>query len=315
MAATTRAELDPQIEAFLAHLRAERGFSPNTVAAYRSDLSQMASIIKPGQHTINWSGLRKEKIDAYSIRLGQFGYGSSTKARKIAAVRSLFGFLAEEALVTYNPAAHLRVKRQGQPLPDVLSEAEVVTLLKTARAKPGAEGVRDANMLELTYAAGLRVSEVVGPFGISLASLQLDAAWVRVMGKGSKERVVPLYPRIVDGLRHYIREARPTLMSRTSPKSNSARPTALFLNAQGRPLTRQGYWLILKRCAALAGINPKLSPHTLRHTFATHLLKGGASLRHVQELLGHASIATTQIYTHLSGDQLRQEYEKAHPRA
>jgi integrase/recombinase XerD len=315
MITTSKAESDPHIEAFLAHLRAERGFSPNTISAYRSDLSQLATIIRPGQRTIDWAGLRKRKLDDYSIKLGRLGYGAATRARKIAAVRSLFGFLAEEAIVSHNPADHLRAKRQGQTLPDVLSEDEVVALLETAAEKSWPEGERDATMLELTYAAGLRVSEVVGPLGISLASLQLDSGWIRVMGKGSKERVVPLYPGIVDRLHHYIREVRPTLVTRGSLKSRATRQTALFLNAQGRPLTRQGYWLIIKQCAAQARIASRLSPHTLRHSFATHLLRGGASLRHVQEMLGHANIATTQIYTHLSGDQVRREYEKAHPRA
>ncbi|MEE8518497.1 MAG: tyrosine recombinase [Dehalococcoidia bacterium] len=315
MTTTATSESDPQIEAFLAHLRAERGFSPNTIAAYRTDLRQLASIIRPGHRTIDWGGLRRQKLDDYSIRLGKLGYGAATRARKIAAVRSLFGFLAEEAIVTHNPAEHLRAKRQGQTLPDVLSEDEVVALLETAEAKPGAEGVRDRTMLELTYAAGLRVSEVVGPLGIELASLQLDSGWVRVMGKGSKERVVPLYPGIVDRIQHYIREVRPILLSRGAQQRSLSRQTALFLNANGRALTRQGFWLILKRCGAMAGIPSRLSPHTLRHSFATHLLRGGASLRHVQEMLGHANISTTQIYTHLSGDQVRREYQRAHPRA
>jgi integrase/recombinase XerD len=168
-------------------------------------------------------------------------------------------------------------------------------------------------MIELTYAAGLRVSEVVGPTGVELGGLGLDDGWVRVMGKGSKERMVPLYPGIVARLKHYVREARPQLAGRGDRRR---RPSpAVFLNARGKPLTRQGYWLVLKRCAAVAGIETRLSPHTLRHSFATHLLRGGAPLRHVQELLGHASIATTQIYTHLTDDQVRKVFEGAHPRA
>jgi integrase/recombinase XerD len=168
-------------------------------------------------------------------------------------------------------------------------------------------------MLELTYAAGLRVSEVVGPNGIELASLNLDDDWVRVLGKGSKERVVPLYPAITERLRYFIREARPVLAARGD--SRRAAPRAVFLNAQGRPLTRQGFWLALQRAVAVSGVTMKVTPHTLRHSFATHLLRGGASLRHVQELLGHASIATTQIYTHLTDDQVRRVFDHAHPRA
>jgi integrase/recombinase XerD len=234
-------------------------------------------------------------------------------ARKIAAVRSFFQFLAEEGEITTSPAAKLKARHQGRSLPDVLDEEAVVALLKAASEGPGVEGVRDRAMLELTYAAGLRVSEVVGPTGIDLSSLNLDDGWVRVLGKGSKERVVPLYPGIAERLRYFIHEARPVLMARGD--SRRAAPRAVFLNAQGRPLTRQGYWLVLKWAVAASGITTKVSPHTLRHSFATHLLRGGASLRHVQELLGHASIATTQIYTHLTDDHVRRVFDHAHPRA
>ena len=300
---------DQLIDAFVSHLRAERGLSPNTIAAYRTDLAQLARFFH-GQN--DWSRVAPRDLDRYASWLRERGYAPSSVARKLAAIRSFFRFLVEEAVVETTPAEHLRPRRVGRPLPHVLGEEEVVALLEAAEAGPGPEGTRDRAMLELMYAAGLRVSEVVGPQGLDLAGLSLDGGWVRVLGKGAKERLVPLYPGIVERLRAYLRDARPVLAARAKRERGGA---ALFPNARGRPMTRQGFWLVLKRCAARAGIETHLSPHTLRHSFATHLLRGGAPLRHVQELLGHASIATTQIYTHLSDTQVREAYAGAHPRA
>jgi len=312
MTTATHDDADPQIASFLSHLRAERGLATNTIAAYRSDLAQLASVIRAKDKAIDWGHVGTRKLEDYTLDLRKRGYSDATVARKVAAVKSLFQFLAEDGVVRPNPAERLRTRRPGRPLPNVLSESDVVSLLEAAAANPGPEGARDRAMLELMYAAGLRVSEVVGPKGVELSGLGLDDGWVRVMGKGSKERLVPLYPAIVNRLRRYVREARPLLAARGGRRVDRS---SLFLNAQGRPLTRQGFWLILKRCAATAGIQGKLSPHTLRHTFATHLLLGGASLRHVQELLGHANISTTQVYTHLTDDQVRSAFERAHPRA
>ena len=301
---------DQMLDAFLSHLRAERGLSPNTVSAYRADLDQLAGFLHDGPG--DWSRVTPHDLDDYASWLRRQAYAESSVGRKLAAVRSLFRFLVEDAVVETTPAEHLRPRRVGRPLPHVLGEEEVVALLVAAGAGPGPAGVRDRAMLELTYAAGLRVSEVVGPQGLDLAGLSLDGGWVRVLGKGAKERLVPLYPGIVERLRAYLRDARPVLAARAKRERGGA---ALFPNARGRPMTRQGFWLVLKRCAARAGIETHLSPHTLRHSFATHLLRGGAPLRHVQELLGHASIATTQIYTHLSDTQVREAYAGAHPRA
>ena len=312
MTVTAQPSADAQVATFLNHLRAERALSANTVAAYRGDLEQLVGSVRGRGRNVDWSRVGQRKLEDYSLHLRRMAYSDSTIARKVAAVRSLFQFLSEEGVIDANPAERLRTRRPGRPLPNVLSEEEVVALLTTAAARPGPEGTRDRAMLELTYAAGLRVSEVVGPSGVEVGGLGLDDGWVRVMGKGSKERLVPLYPAIVDRLRRYLVDARPLLARHNRGRQAQA---ALFLNAQGRPLTRQGYWLILKRCAAAAGIWTRLTPHTLRHSFATHLLRGGASLRHVQELLGHASISTTQVYTHLSDDHVRQAFESAHPRA
>jgi integrase/recombinase XerD len=304
---------DHQVTVFLSHLRSERGLAANTVNAYRADLKQLTLIINQRGPSIRWDHVSERRLQDYAAELVHRGYTQSSVARKIAAIRSFFQFLAEEGEIVKSPADKLKARRQGRPLPDVLTEEDVVTLLKTASEGPGAEGVRDRAMLELTYAAGLRVSEVVGPTGIDLSSLNLEDGWVRVLGKGSKERVVPLYPGIAERLRYFIREARPVLVARGDHLR--AAPRAVFLNAQGRPLTRQGYWLALKRTVATSGVTTNVTPHTLRHSFATHLLRGGASLRHVQELLGHASIATTQIYTHLTDDQVRRVFDGAHPRA
>lgn len=313
MTTATKEPIDEQVAAFLSHLRSERALAANTVSAYRSDLVQLTGLVRGGSRSVRWDRVDVRRLEDFSVDLVNRGYNQSTVARKIAAVRSFFQFMAEEGLVERNPAERLQARRPGRPLPDVLSEQDMVDLLEAAGAHPGPEGLRDRAMLELTYAAGLRVSEVVGPTGLELSSFSLDDGWVRVLGKGSKERVVPLYPGITDLLRLYLRDARPTLARRN--RQSRREPRAVFLSAQGKPLTRQGYWLVLKRCAAETTIYARITPHTLRHSFATHLLHGGASLRHVQELLGHANIATTQIYTHLTDDQIRSVFESAHPRA
>ena len=307
-----RREADQQVEAFLSHLRAERGFSANTVAAYRSDLLQLRRALD-ADGDVRWEDARQRDVEDARLALGEAGYSGASMARKLAAVRSFFRFLHEEGAVDENPAERLQARKPSRLLPNVLAEREVAALLRAASERPGAEGVRDRVMLELTYAAGLRVSEVVGPQGLDLSAISLDDGWARVRGKGGKERLAPVYPGIVRQLARYVAGARAELLARSKRRGPVA--TALFLNANGRPMTRQGYWLILKQAGARAGVERKLTPHTLRHSFATHLLNGGASLRHVQELLGHANIATTQVYTHLTGRQVREAFEHAHPRA
>ncbi|MCY4581377.1 MAG: tyrosine recombinase [Chloroflexi bacterium] len=304
---------DQQIEAFLSHLRAERGFSVHTVAAYRSDLAQLQEALVGGDSDVRWADVTQRDMEDARLSLGEQGYSSTSLARKVAAVRSFFRFLLEEGAIDANPAERMQTRRPSRTLPDVLTERDVVRLLQAASERPGAEGVRDRVMLELTYAAGLRVSEVVGPQGLGLSALSLDGGWVRVYGKGGKERLAPVYQGIVRQITSYVQHVRPQLLSHA--KRRGPVPSALFLNANGYPMTRQGYWFVLKKAAARAEIPQRLTPHTLRHSFATHLLHGGAPLRHVQELLGHASIATTQIYTHLTDSQVREAFEHAHPRA
>ena len=304
--------VDEHVEAYLRHLRAERGLSPNTLAAYRGDLTQFGELTGHGGEETRWERLGERDLERFSLALQERGYADTSRARKVAAVRSLFRFLAEEELVERNPAERIQTRRPSRSLPSVLSEEEVVAILRAASEQEGAEALRDRAMLEVTYAAGLRVSEVVGPTGLRLNSLHLEDGEVRVLGKGSKERIVPIYPGVAALVGRYVRDARPALLAHSRARTTT---DALFLNARGRALTRQGYWLVLKRCSARAGVESRVSPHTLRHSFATHLLSGGASLRHVQELLGHATIATTQIYTHLTDGQVLEAYDAAHPRA
>jgi integrase/recombinase XerD len=304
---------DNHLDAFLSHLRAERGLSPHTVSAYRSDLEQLVEILSPDSPTaVAWESFDRHSLERYAFALEVREYSPASTARKTASARSFFRFLAEEGVIAVSPADVLRPRRPQRSLPEVLSERQMVELLEAANAAPGPEGLRDRAMLELTYAAGLRVSEVVGPQGLGTLSVNLEEGWVRCLGKGSKERVVPLYQGVVEQVKRYLREARPMLRSHNR---QGHVPSALFLNSRGRVLTRQGFWLLLQGHARAAGIHNHLSPHTLRHTFATHLLHGGASLRHVQEMLGHATIATTQIYTHITDAHVQEVYKRAHPRA
>jgi integrase/recombinase XerD len=307
----TESARDRQVDEYLRHLQAERGVSPHTVAAYRTDLAQFVELLDGPGSRADWTTVDGSTLERYTLGLAGRGYSDASTARKIASVRSFFRFLVEEEYLPANPAERLRSRRARRTLPEVLSVEDVISLLRAADG-PGALAARDRAMLELTYAAGLRVSEVVGPSGLSLGSIRFDDAEVRVLGKGSKERMVPLYPAIAERVLRYIRHARPDLLARSRSRTTTG---ALFLNARGRAMTRQGYWLGLRRYALLAGLTQQVSPHVLRHSFATHLLRGGASLRHVQELLGHASISTTQAYTHLTDDQVVRAFDSAHPRA
>jgi len=296
------------VEGFLNYISVERGVSPNTVKAYRNDLHQFVDFFDANLSGPNgdrpWSGVDEESISTYLLSLSERGYSDTTRARKIAAVKSLFSFLLDEGLVAKNPTENLGSPRIGRYLPEVLTVEEVETLLRTAQGNT-AESMRDRAMLELLYASGVRVSELVS---LDVEDINMEQGFVRCFGKGGKERIIPLHTGAVEVFKAYLTEGRANL-------ANSRSGQAAFLNTKGDRLTRQGFWLILKRLSKLAGIHCKITPHTLRHSFATHLLRGGAPLRHVQELLGHSSIATTQVYTHLTSEFVRTEYDKAHPRA
>ncbi|MBI4200812.1 MAG: site-specific tyrosine recombinase XerD [Chloroflexi bacterium] len=303
--------MDLNLTSFLNHMAVERGASPHTVAAYRNDLGQLLEYVNgahgAGNRLSRWAQMDQRFLADYVVSLRARGYSATTVARKIASVKSFFNFLVEEGEISQDPTDQLASPRVGRSLPKALSVEEVQGLLAEPYKAHTPDGARDVAMLELIYASGLRVSELVN---LNVRDVNLAEQYVRCLGKGSKERVVPLYNKAVDAVRTYVTEARAKLLGQ-----HQAAETALFVSHRGQRLTRQGFWLILKGYAREAGIAKPVTPHTLRHSFATHLLAGGASLRNVQELLGHASIATTQVYTHITSDHLRKQYDAAHPRA
>jgi integrase/recombinase XerD len=292
------AALASAIDAFLLELRVERGLSPLTLAAYRRDLAQFADAAPS-----DWDR-GPDAARAFLAAQRRAGRRGSTLARKAAALRSFYGFAQREELLARDVATLIEVPRPGSYLPDVLARDQVEAILA---APPGDDpvAVRDAAVLELLYACGLRVSELVG---LDLDRLDLEALQVRVIGKGNRERRVPMGEPARDRLHRYLLGPRAAW--------TAGRPTpAVFVSQRGARLTRESAWRIVRRWSAAAGIRERVTPHTFRHSFATHLLEGGADLRVVQALLGHASISTTQLYTHLTGERLREVYARAHPRA
>ena len=298
------------VKAFLAYLTSERGLSGNTVAAYGSDLSQLVDLMEERGYKGGWESVDSSLLTDYALELQERGYSATTRARKIASLKSMFNFLVEEGIVEEDPTEALSSPRIGRALPKSLSEDEMALLLGQAYSGETSEARRDVAMIELMYASGMRVSELVS---LSVGDLNLREKYVRCLGKGYKERLINLHDQAVDTVEAYMNYVRPDLLA---PRGDEAeREDALFLNHRGERLTRQGFWLILKGYGRRAGIRTPITPHTLRHSFATHMLRGGAPLRYLQELLGHASISTTQVYTHLAEDQVERDYEKAHPRA
>ncbi len=289
-------------EAYLNYTLAERGLARNTVEAYARDLRDFAAFAAR-RGVLDPADLRRTTLTLYLLSLRRRGLAAGTVARRLAAIRGLTSFLLREGLTADDPALDLRPARRARRLPEVLTADEVARILSQPQGTDPAP-LRDRAILELLYAAGLRVSELVA---LDVGDVDLAMEYVRCVGKGSRERIVPIGSQAVNAVRHYLALARPALAGRR------ARP-ALFLNWRGGRLTRQSVWVVLKRCATRAGIRKRLGPHTLRHSFATHLLDGGADLRSVQEMLGHASVVTTQIYTHLTRSRLRDAYRRAHPR-
>ena len=304
--------MDHAINSFLQHLIVEKGFSHNTSEAYRNDLNQFWEFLQERRNgaaigDYPWASVDLDLLNEYIGNLrGLKGYRDTTTARKVAAIRSFFGFLSENGIIAEDPTESLGSPRVGRSLPKFLSEEEVTRLLELSYRAGGNEGQRDATILELLYATGLRVGELVS---LNVQDVDLQESYVRCWGKGSKERIVYVYPKAVIELRRYLNQARAALVG------NRKSEGALFVNHRGERLTRQWVWNILKTYGEKAGISQRITPHTMRHSFATHLLQNGASLRHVQELLGHSSISTTQVYTHLTDKYVHQEYEKSHPRA
>ena len=300
--------MQKQIERFLTALRDEKGYSENTRVAYKNDLSQFLDYLRSrgGASATSWSKVAKDHLIAYILHLKtDREYASTTVARKVAAIKSFFHFLVSDGKITDDPTATLDSPRVKKYLPRAIAEEDVRKLLDAASRKDTPRGLRDAAILELLYATGMRVSELVA---LDIGDVDLASASALCYGKGGKERVVPIYERAVRAVEAYLTKGRIHLLRDSSEK-------ALYLNQRGQRLTRQGLWLIVKGYVREAGLKVQVTPHTLRHSFATHMLRGGADLRNVQELLGHANIATTQVYTQVSNERLREVYDDAHPRA
>jgi integrase/recombinase XerD len=297
---------DP-LDDFLSFLSAEKGASNNTVAAYRNDLRQLLTYMKPNGDGKCWQKVDRMVIQDFILDLKNRKYAETTVARKVAAIRSFFSFMESEGMIAGNPTEGLASPRVGKMLPKAISPNEVDELLEQPCKRSTPEARRDRAMLELLYATGMRVTELVS---LDLTSLNLDPenAYVKCSGKGAKERVIPIHEQAAEAVQDYLDQARPMMVRNKNEK-------ALFVNRRGERLTRQGFWLILKGYARAANLHEDVTPHTLRHSFATHMLRGGMPLRHVQEMLGHANISTTQVYTHLTTEHVREVYEKAHPRA
>lgn len=303
--------MDEGISNFISSLSVEKGFSNNTLEAYKNDLSQFAAFVrerlaKEDKSQASWENVERALILDYLVTLRERSYAPATMARKIAAIKSFFNFLVAEGTLKKNPTEGVSGPKVGKALPRAISIEDVEKLLEQPDKLATPEAKRDKAMLELLYATGMRVSEMVS---LNVRDVNLRNGFVRCFGKGSKERLIPIHSKAIKAVKTYIDDTRPQLLSTQDE-------TALFLNRRGQRLTRQGFWLILKGHAERAKIEAEITPHVLRHSIATHLLHSGKmNLRELQELLGHANISTTQIYTHLTTEHLRRVYESSHPRA
>ncbi len=292
--------MDSLTDQFIHYLWVERGLAKNTVQAYSRDLVRFARFLQ--REGLTPLEVNREHLGEYFHLLGK-GHSARTVARNISALKAFFRFLVSEGRIKHNPARLLETPKLLTRLPGVLSKSEVLQLLSSPDPST-ATGQRDRAMLELLYASGLRVSELVG---LKVLDINLEVGYVRTLGKGSKERAVPLGEKAMNALRDYLQDGRGRLTKgRDTPW--------LFLNRRGGPLTRQGFWKIIKEYGRRAGIKKRLTPHSIRHSFATHLLEAGADLRAVQVMLGHADISTTQIYTHVTRERLKELHEMYHPR-
>jgi integrase/recombinase XerD len=296
------ASLDTLVDQYVNYLVFEKGLSEKTIESYSRDLSKYLDFLKQqGVNDIKQADT--PLILKHTIALRESGLGSKSIARHLITLRGFYKFLAQEKILEFDPAKLIDLPKSGFKLPDVLSVPEVNLLLNVPDTdKP--LGKRNSAMLELLYAAGLRVSELVN---LKFLDVNLEACFVRVLGKGSKERIVPFGLHAKNKIDDYINNSRPLLLKNRISQY-------LFVARAGKPMTRQGFWKLLKQYVKQAGIQKKVTPHSLRHSFASHLLEGGADLRTVQVMLGHVDISSTQIYTHVARDHLRQIHEKYHPR-
>jgi integrase/recombinase XerD len=308
------------IDDYLVHLRVERGLSPATIAAYRSDLGDFATSVRDD----NWRTSPSAALDYLATRTargrpGEQALRSSSLRRRVASIRGFYRFAFGDGTIPVDVAGQLDLPRPSRLLPETLSQAETERLLEAVDPDDPALGdrdhdtaLRDRALLELLYAAGLRISEALN---LDREDLVREAGFVRVVGKGDRERIVPVGEVALAWWDRYDREVRGTWLAASSAAPGLTRGGPVFLTARGRRLARQQAWSSVRRAARRADLDGRVTPHTLRHSFATHLLEGGADLRIVQELLGHASISTTQIYTHVTGERIREIYARAHPRA
>jgi integrase/recombinase XerD len=291
---------------FLAYLEFERGLARNTLSAYRTDLLQYGSFL--AEHDFDATEVETADVGDFLAGLargeGRAPASPATLNRKTACLRSFYRHLRRADLINGDPTANVRPPRKEKSLPKVLGYSEVKRLLESVSGSAPAE-LRDRALLEVMYGCGLRASETVD---LELGSIDLERGFLRAYGKGSKERIVPLGREASAALKRYLRDGRPTIAAGSDQRG-------LFLNQRGGALSRQGLYKIIRGRARDVGLSEKMSPHTLRHSFATHLLSGGCDLRSVQEMLGHADVATTQIYTHLSADEIKNVYFETHPRA
>lgn len=291
------------LEFYRQHLLAEKGLSINTVEAYERDLRQHFSFLSDCG-IVQLQSVTRQTLLGFLVQLRQMGCTATTVARKESSLRGFYGFLVEQGQLPSDPAGQLEAPRLARSLPIVLNQEEVQRLLESPD-EDTLLGRRDAAMLELAYAAGLRVSELLN---LQIEQINFAVGYLRCTGKGGKERVVPVHALAVDKVGRYLKEDREQFHP-------AKRQRAIFLNRRGHPLSRMGFWKILRKHAVRAGIAKKVSPHVLRHSFATHLLENGVDLRSLQEMLGHSDISTTQIYTHVSTKRLKEVHAKCHPRA
>ncbi|MEA3428192.1 MAG: site-specific tyrosine recombinase XerD [Thermodesulfobacteriota bacterium] len=294
--------MDNLVDQYINYLLIEKGLSGNTIESYSSDLALYLEFLKKNGIK-NISDADTAIILKHLAALRNAGLGAKSRTRHLVTLRGFYRFLIQEKIVRHNPSKIIDLPKSGLKLPDVLFVEEVKKLINICDTKKP-KGIRDAAMIELLYAAGLRVSELVN---VKLQNVNMEAGFVRVFGKGSKERVVPIGLYAKEKIDHYIKSSRPLLLKKMVSQY-------LFIARAGKPMTRQGFWKQLKKYGQTAGIKKRITPHSLRHSFATHLLEGGADLRAVQIMLGHADISTTQIYTHVAKKRLKEIHEKYHPR-
>ena len=297
--------MENQIKDFIHYLVVEKGLAQNTIVSYERDLKKYYQYLFKVEQISSFNKVNRVHIVHFLGYLKEQGKSSKTNARHIASIRSFHQFLLREKVTESDPSIHIETPQLERTLPKVLTPQEVEVLLDTPKLN-SPFGVRDKAMLELLYATGIRVSELIG---LNLEAVHLTMGFIRCIGKGNKERIVPLGRHATEAITKYLEEGRGQLVNKKT------RTDVLFLNHHGNRLSRQGFWKIIKKLAKEANIAKDLTPHTLRHSFATHLLENGADLRAVQEMLGHADISTTQIYTHVTKARLKDVYNMYHPRA